>query len=441
MTTVELQVNGGRLPVETIGDPSAPAVLLVAGTAGSMDFWRDDLCLALAAGGLRVVRYDQRDTGMAPADPPGSPAYGLADLLDDALGVLDALGIAVAHWVGFSQGGWVAQLAAIRAPERVASLTLLSTRPTGHGANDPDLPEPSERLLAAFADDAPPPDPADRQAWTAFLVDGERPLASAHVPFEEDDARAHARRVATRTRDLLALISNHQLAPQGPPWRTQLARITAPTTVVHGADDPLFPLENGCALAREIPGAELRVLPDVGHELPRRARPLVARAILGTVARARPRISLAASAVLGVEHLATIDGTESRPSPIHGHGLFATRAFGRGSTLGTLDGQEVDPNEHPAVVEGLEWNALAPDRLLVRALRTSYGLINHDADPNVEVARAGRALVARRDIAPGEELTLDYFDQAVPASYLAGPEAARLRSTVAPRPARSRGRG
>jgi pimeloyl-ACP methyl ester carboxylesterase len=316
MAAKAMLVNGIELPVETFGDPAAPAVLLVAGTACSMDFWRDDLCAALVAGGARVVRYDQRDTGMAPADPAGSPGYGLPDLADDATGVLDALGIATAHWVGFSQGGWVAQLAAIRAPERVASLTLVSTRPAGHGPNDPDLPEPSERLLAPFADDAPPPDPADREAWIEFLVAGERPLASARVPFEEDDAREHATGVATRTRDLLALISNHQLAPQGPPWRGQLDRIAAPTTVVHGADDPLFPLENGFALAREIPGAELRVLPDVGHELPRRARPLVARAILATVARTRHPISLAASAVLGVEHVTTIDGAEPRPSAV-----------------------------------------------------------------------------------------------------------------------------
>ncbi len=424
-----MRVNGIEVPVETIGDPAAPAVLLVAGTACSMDFWRDDLCAALVAGGTRVVRYDQRDTGMAPADPAGSPAYGLPDLVDDAIGVLDALGIASAHWAGFSQGGWVAQLAAIRAPERVASLTLVSTRPTGHGSNDPDLPEPSERLLAAFADDTPPPDPADLEGWIEYLVAGERPLASTGVPFEEDDARAYAARVAARTRDLPALVSNHQLAPQGPPWRAQLDRITVPTTVVHGADDPLFPLENGYALAREIAGAELRVLPDVGHELPRRARPLVARAILATLSRDRHPISLAASAVLGIEHVATIDGAEPRPSAIHGQGLFATRAFARGETLGRLDGQEVDPGEHPTVVEALEWNALAPDRLLVRALRTSYGLINHSPDPNVAVASAGRGLQARRDVAPGEELTLDYFDQPSPEQYLAGPEAARLRAT------------
>jgi pimeloyl-ACP methyl ester carboxylesterase len=429
-----IQVNGIEVPVETIGDAAAPAVLLVAGTGCSLDFWREDLCAALVAGGARVVRYDQRDTGMAPADPPGSPAYGLPDLLDDAIGVLDALGIASAHWVGFSQGGWVAQLAAIREPQRVASLALVSTRPTGHGPNDADLPEPGERLLAAFAEDAPPPDPADREAWIEYLVAGERPLASTRVPFEEDDAREHAARVATRTRDLLALISNHQLAPQGPPWRAHLDRIGVPTTVVHGADDPLFPLANGCALAREIPGAELRVLPDVGHELPRRARPLVARAILATVARARRPISLAASAVLGVEHLVTIAGAEPRPSAIQGVGLFATAGFAGGETLGGLDGQEVDPGEHPAVVEALEWNALAPDRLLVRALRTSYGLINHSPDPNVEVAGDGRALVARRDIAPEEELTLDYFDQPLPERYLAGPEAARLRGTASSAP-------
>lgn len=81
-----------------------------------------------------------------------------------------------------------------------------------------------------------------------------------------------------------------------------------PTTVVHGDDDPLFPLENGRALAREIPDAELRVLDGVGRELPRRARPQIARTILETVARARRPIELAVGAVLGLEYVETIAG-------------------------------------------------------------------------------------------------------------------------------------
>lgn len=287
MAVKVMRVNGIAVPVETIGDAAAPAVLLVAGTASSMDFWREDLCAALVAGGARVVRYDQRDTGMAPADPPGSPTYGLPDLLDDAIGVLDSLGIASAHWVGFSQGGWVAQLAAIRKPERVASLTLISTRPTGHGPNDPDLPEPSERLLAELADGPPPPDPADRERWIGFLVAGERPLASTRVPFEEDDARVYAAGVATRTRDLLALVSNHQLAPQGSPWRPQLDRIAAPTTVVHGADDPLFPLENGCALARRSRAPSCACCPTSGMS----CRPAPARRWRARSSRPSPALA------------------------------------------------------------------------------------------------------------------------------------------------------
>jgi hypothetical protein len=146
-----------------------------------------------------------------------------------------------------------------------------------------------------------------------------------------------------------------------------------------------------------------------------------------TVARARRPIELAVGAVLGREYVETIPGAEARPSPVHGRGLFATTAFARGQRLCELDGQELDPDAYPQLVEALEWNALAPDRLLVRALRTSYGLMNHSERPNAEVTPDGRAIVARDDIAPGCELTLDYFAQPVPDRYRAGAEAARLR--------------
>ena len=113
-----------------------------------MDFWRADLCETVASGGLRVIRFDQRDTGMASADPAGAPSYGLPDLVDDALAVLDAVGVDSAHWVGFSQGGWVAQLAAIGHPDRVASLTLIATRPVAYGVSVAACAAPSLASLA-----------------------------------------------------------------------------------------------------------------------------------------------------------------------------------------------------------------------------------------------------------------------------------------------------
>lgn len=423
-------VRGGHVVVDDVGGPGRPVALLVAGTGCSMDLWRPDLVAALVAAGLRVVRFDQRDTGMASADPAGAPTYGLPDLVDDALAVLDALGVGAAHWVGFSQGGWVAQLAAVHHPERVLSLGLVATRPVAHGPNAPDLPEVSDALMATFSEPAPPsPEPGDVEAWIDHLVAGERPFASATVPFDEVDVRALAAVVVERTRDLDAMLVNHTVAPQGDGWRHLLPTVSVPTTVVHGEDDPLFPVGNGVALAAEIPHATLHRVAGMGHELPARVRPTVAALVVETVRRSEATaapIDALAAVHLGGDHLVTMADTEVRPSEVHGRGLFATAGRAAGTLLGTLDGQVVDPDVAPDALDALEWNALSPTALLVRPLRTSYGFMNHSADPNVAVDPDGRGLRASRTIEVGDELTVDYLAQPVPPAYLSSPEVARL---------------
>jgi pimeloyl-ACP methyl ester carboxylesterase len=131
MPTTTLTVRGVELCAETFGDPSAPPLLLIMGSGASMDWWEEDFCERLAAGGRFVVRYDHRDTGQSVTYPPGKPDYTGDDLMADAVGVLDALGLASAHVVGMSMGGALAQLVALDHPDRVASLTLISTSPAG----------------------------------------------------------------------------------------------------------------------------------------------------------------------------------------------------------------------------------------------------------------------------------------------------------------------
>jgi hypothetical protein len=146
-----------------------------------------------------------------------------------------------------------------------------------------------------------------------------------------------------------------------------------------------------------------------------------------------PRAIDALAVVLldGAPCVETVAGSEVRASPVQGRGLFALRSWSVGETLGVLDGQVVDVDAHPGV-EALEWNALSPTRLLVRAVRTSYGFMNHRAGPtgpNVDIVDDGRRMVARLPIAPGDELTLDYFAQPCPPTYLASPEALALRAS------------
>lgn len=131
----------------------------------------------------------------------------------------------------------------------------------------------------------------------------------------------------------------------------------------------------------------------------------------------------------GAACIETIPGAAVAPSTIHGHGLFSLRARAADEVLCVLDGQVVDVDAHPAVIEALEWNALDPRYLLVRALRTSYGYINHGTQPNVAIDGDGRTMRACRPIAAGDEFTMDYFAQPVPPAYLDSDEAAALRKS------------
>lgn len=144
---------------------------------------------------------------------------------------------------------------------------------------------------------------------------------------------------------------------------------------------------------------------------------------------AAPIDLLAVSLLDGEPCIETIPGTAVGPSGIQGRGLFAQRAWAAGEVLTVMDGQVVDVTRYPAVIDALEWNALSPERLLVRGVRTSYGFMNHSLRPNASIDDDGRTVRAARAIAPGDELTLDYFAQPVPDAYLAGAEAHALRAS------------
>jgi pimeloyl-ACP methyl ester carboxylesterase len=267
-----VEANGVDLCVEDRGDPTDPPVLLVAGASSSMDWWEDDFCDLLLEGGRRVVRYDHRDTGRSVSYRPGAPGYGFGDLVDDAAGVLDALGIAHAHVAGISMGGAIAQAMALDHRGRVASLTLIATSPAG--PDEPDLPPMDADLRAAYAR-SEAPDWSDREAALEHLTTAARIQAARSRPFDEAGTRTLCERVLDRTTNIAASMANHTVMDGGERRRERLGAIDVPTLVVHGAEDPLFPRGHGVALAREIAGAELLVLEHTGHELPRRMWGLV----------------------------------------------------------------------------------------------------------------------------------------------------------------------
>ncbi|HWE90004.1 MAG TPA: alpha/beta fold hydrolase [Pseudonocardiaceae bacterium] len=261
-------VNGVRLCAQTFGDPADPAILLISGAAGSMDYWEDDFCDRLANGLRFVIRYDHRDTGQSTSYPAGQPGYGLPDLADDALGLLDALSVPRAHVVGISMGGMIGQLLAIEHPDRVATLTLMSSTPGGPGGPaNPDLPPITEKMRAAFAAPRPEPDWADRDAAIERLVDGQLTAAGTQG-WDEARLRAVAGRVFDRTITMAANQTNHYQMDGGTPMRSRLGEIAAPTLVLHGTEDPMFPYGHAEASAREIPHTQLVPLEGVGHQMP-----------------------------------------------------------------------------------------------------------------------------------------------------------------------------
>lgn len=251
--------NSARLCVETFGDARDDAVLLIGGMGWSMDFWDEDFCLALAERARYVIRYDARDTGESTTYPVGSPGYTGTDMVADAAAILDVLGHTGAHVVGLSMGGAIAQRLALEYRDRVLSLTLLATssiEPVGE-----DLPGPTRELSL------PEPDWDDPAAVVEWMVETERLYAGAD--FSEAASRARIERVLARSSNFRASQTNQALAPEGemaPPRLAELAGLDV--LVVHGANDPLFPIEHARALARMIPGARLLELDGVGHELP-----------------------------------------------------------------------------------------------------------------------------------------------------------------------------
>ena len=269
-----LKANGVELCAETFGRASDPAILLIHGAAASLRAWDEELCARLAAGGRFVIRYDQRDQGRSTAYPPGAPGYALPDLAADALGLLDALGIARAHLVGRSLGGGIALVAALAHPERVASLTLVATSPGG-----PDLPPPSPEFLAHVRG-AGHPDWSDPAAVVEHVIAMLRLFAAGSPEFDADALRPLIALDVARTRNVASQQINAFAMPLGAPVRPRLSEIHAPTLIVHGARDPVFGLAHARALEREIQGARLVVLDGVGHDLPRSSWDTVVPAIL-----------------------------------------------------------------------------------------------------------------------------------------------------------------
>lgn len=291
-TPVTLHSDGGDIETvyDIFGNAADPPLILIAGLGAQMIWWDAEFCALLARKGYQVIRFDNRDAGLATSFsaagvpdvfklvearlageiPDVSLPYTIDDMVADAVALFDFLEIEQAHVVGASLGGVIAQRLAICYPDRVQSLTTIMTT-TGA----PKLPTSSPEALAVFLH-APS---KSREAYIDNAVIGWRIFYGSGYEFDEEEARERAGRLYDRAyspdgaaRQLAAGLALEPLKPQ-------LAELTVPTLVIHGDEDPVFPIECGRDIAVSVPGAKMLVMEGVGHALPKAIWPEIVEAI------------------------------------------------------------------------------------------------------------------------------------------------------------------
>jgi pimeloyl-ACP methyl ester carboxylesterase len=272
------RANGIDIAYETRGTPDGPTILLVMGLGAQLTLWNDRFVAALAASGLHVVMYDNRDTGLsgdfaawgaadlpaaqeaAAAGRPVKAPYTLTDMARDGIGLLDALGIAKAHVLGFSMGGMIVQLMAGWHRARVTSLTVMASTSSRRGL-PPGKPEAMRALLTR-------PQTDDREEIIRHAMALRRIIGSPAYPWKDADLRTFVERNVDRRyypegadRQFLSVLASGD--------RVDLLKtITVPTLVIHGAEDPLLPPECGRDVATLIADARFDLVPGMGHDIP-----------------------------------------------------------------------------------------------------------------------------------------------------------------------------
>jgi pimeloyl-ACP methyl ester carboxylesterase len=268
-----VSANSIQIEYETFGNPKSPPLLLIIGFGAQLIFWDNELCEQLAQRGHYVIRFDNRDVGLSSKlEEAGIPdigalmrgeaidsPYTIEDMADDAVGLLDALGIDKAHICGMSMGGMIAQAVVINHPQRVLSLiSIYST--TGN----PELPPPTEEAMSILL--TPPPE--EREANIEHNIKVFRTITGPGFPFDEEWHRKLATQAYDRAfylpgvaRQFVAIFTQKNRKPA-------LTSVTVPTLVIHGTDDPLVPFECGKDTAEAVPEAELKIIKGMGHDLP-----------------------------------------------------------------------------------------------------------------------------------------------------------------------------
>lgn len=265
-------IDNLELWTECFGNPHHPSIMLIMGSGGQGILWPDIVCETLANKGYFVVRYDHRDTGLSTSFDFETHPYTMLDMAQDVIHIMNHYQLQNAHIVGASMGGAIAMLLGAHFPERVRSLTLMVTspdmRPTFDAflgkRNKHHLPGPARRVLKAARKASNLKINTMEEYVQQFIHNAK--VNSGSISADETLCRELALQVFKRMKNpdgifnhfkaIMASFDIHLAAP---------SRITAPTHIVHGDEDPIFPLEHGIALQAAITGSTLCVLEGLGH--------------------------------------------------------------------------------------------------------------------------------------------------------------------------------
>lgn len=286
-----VNINGQVIEYESLGSAQSPTILLIMGLGMQLISWPDAFCEHLVSSGFRVIRFDNRDIGLSGKVQPkrqinvklsmlaavlGLPVrapYLLDDMALDSVGLMTALNIDRAHVVGVSMGGMIAQLIAANHPQRVLTLTSIMSS-SGNRRAHRGKPEAIRALMARPADISNPESIADHMVKVYGVIG-----SPGFVP-DPAELRQRVKRNIHRSyypagtaRQMLAIMASGDR-------RIKLSKITAPTLVIHGADDKLVPLAAGRDTAHHIKGAQLKIIPGMGHDLAPKLHPILSAAIV-----------------------------------------------------------------------------------------------------------------------------------------------------------------
>ncbi len=257
-----IKTNNVELCTESFGNESNPAVLLIAGATVSMLYWATEFCQRLAEKGYFVIRFDNRDVGKSTFYEPGTTPYDIVNLTDDAIAILDGYEIGKAHFAGMSLGGLISQIASIKYPDRVKTLTLLSTGPWGD--SDPAIPEMDSRIIE-FHKKGETIDWTNENSVVHYMLEGFE-LMSGRKPFDKKRIEKYIREEFKRANNYVSMF-NHAAIQGGEEYWNRLNEILHPTLIIHGTDDNIWHFKYSAVLLEKIKDSKLISLEGTGHEL------------------------------------------------------------------------------------------------------------------------------------------------------------------------------